>query len=103
MTMPEDEEIDIGMCLKIFFGENDQVFGRFPFIFLCILFLQTAFAAVERPSEGKTERPAGMDTCIQPLAEFITENGTDKPESLAAVVHLVTMSEEETLTQQVGR
>ena len=44
-----------------------------------------------------------MDTCIQPLAELITENGTDKPESLAAVVHLITMSEEETLTQQVGR
>ena len=44
-----------------------------------------------------------MNAGIKPLAEFVTEKGTDKAEGFAAVVHFVAMAEKETLAQQIGR
>lgn len=98
MAVTEDEEVDVGMGLQVFFGEDNQVFGRFAFVFLRAFLGQSAFAAIERPAEGKAESPAGMNATIQPLAEFVAEKGADKTERLTAIIHLVAVAEKEALT-----
>lgn len=98
MAVSEDEEVDVRVCLEVFFCKEDHIFVVFALVFgslPCLMFFQSAFTAAERPAEGEAERPAGMDARIQPLAEFIAEEGAEEAERLASIVHLVAMSEEE--------
>ena len=99
VAVAEDKEVDVGMRPEIFLCKKDHVFVILSLVFgcfACLMLLQSAFAAAERPAEGKAECPPGMDACIQPLAEFIAEKGADKAESLTAIIDLVAMSEKET-------
>ena len=98
MAVSEDKEVDIRVCLEVFFCKEDHIFVVFALVFgslPCLMFFQSAFTAAERSAESEAERPAGMDARIQPLAEFVTKKGAEETECLASIVHLIAMSEEE--------
>lgn len=98
--MAEYEEIDVGMAFQVVFRELDEVFCAFPLEFLRLL-LETRLATAEGPAEREAERPARVDTGIQPLAETVSEQAAHEAERAAAVVHLVAMPQKEAATQEI--
>ena len=63
VAVAEDKEIDVGMRPEIFLCKKDHVFVFLSLVFgrfACLMLLQSAFAAAERPAEGEAECPSGM-------------------------------------------
>ena len=96
MSMPIDEEIDIGMLLHIRFGEAHQRFLVLTHIgrFLSVFALQSAMLG---PVETKGHAPSGMDSGEQALAQSVAEDRADEFELRVGVAQSISVVEEEHL------